>query len=63
MNFPFESKEYTDPDAVRYEGDHCPTAISLRDETFTIFLHPNWEPEHIDLVIKAVCKVGSAMRA
>ncbi len=52
--FPFESKEYTDPASVRYADVVCPNARRLRDCTFSLFLHPSWEPEHIERCIEAV---------
>ena len=55
--FPFLSKEYTDPDSVRYGEAPCPNAKRLRDVTFSVFLHPTWETEHIERVIAGVKKV------
>ena len=55
--FPFLSKEYTDPDSVKYGEVLCPNAKRLRDVTFSVFLHPTWEIEHIERVIAGVKKV------
>ena len=52
--FPFKSKEYTDPEQVKYSEVHCPVAASLRDQTVSLFLHPSWEKCHIERVIEAV---------
>ena len=52
--FPFKSKEYTDPKAVEYAKNDCPVAASLRDQTVSLFLHPSWEPCHIERVIAGV---------
>ena len=52
--FPFKSKEYTDPKSVDYSKVLCPVAKSLRDQTVSLFLHPTWEKEHIEKVIDAV---------
>jgi dTDP-4-amino-4,6-dideoxygalactose transaminase len=52
--FPFKSKEYTDPAQVKYSEVHCPVAASLRDQTVSLFLHPSWERCHIERVIEAV---------
>ena len=52
--FPFKSKEYTDPKTVDYSNVVCPVARSLRDQTVSLFLHPTWEKEHIEKVIAAV---------
>jgi len=51
--FPFESKEYTNPESVQYDKVVCPKAKSLRDETVCLFLHPTWEEEHIKRCIDA----------
>lgn len=52
--FPFKSKEYTDPKTVDYSNVVCHVARSLRDQTVSLFLHPSWEREHIEKVIAAV---------
>lgn len=51
VNFPFNSKEYTDPAQTNYKGNDCPVAHRLRSETISLFLHPSWEPEHIQTCI------------
>ncbi|MBE6965981.1 MAG: DegT/DnrJ/EryC1/StrS family aminotransferase [Ruminococcaceae bacterium] len=55
--FPFESKEYTDPKSADYTNVLCPKAKALRDETFSLFLHPSWEPVHIERCIAAVKEI------
>ncbi len=55
--FPFQSKEYTDPKSADYTNVLCPKAKSLRAETFSLFLHPTWEVEHIERCIAAVKEV------
>ena len=52
--FPFKSKEYTDPKTVDYSKVVCPVARSLRDQTVSLFLHPSWEKEHIEKVIEGI---------
>ena len=52
--FPFESSEYTNPESVKYDQVLCPNAKRLRDVTFSVFLHPSWEEEHINAVIAGV---------
>jgi dTDP-4-amino-4,6-dideoxygalactose transaminase len=52
--FPFKSKEYTDPATVDYYKVICPVAKSLRDQTVSLFLHPSWEKSHIEKVIDGV---------
>ncbi len=59
VKFPFESKEYTNPESVNYKDDHCETANNLRSETVCLFLHPSWEKEHIELCIQGMKKVLS----
>lgn len=54
VSFPFRSTEYTDPKAVDYQNVLCPVAKSLRDQTVSLFLHPSWEPEHIERCIEGV---------
>ena len=52
--FPFKSKEYTDPKTVDYSKVVCPVARSLRDQTVSLFLHPSWEKCHIEKVIEGI---------
>ena len=55
--FPFESKEYADPKQVDYKNVLCPKAKSLRAVTVSLFLHPTWEPEHIQRCIDVFKKI------
>lgn len=52
--FPFKSKEYTDPKSADYSKVVCPVAKSLRNQTVSLFLHPSWEPCHVEKVIDGV---------
>ena len=52
--FPFNSKEYTDPKSVEYDKVLCPVAASLRAKTVSLFLHPSWERKHIERCIEGV---------
>lgn len=52
VNFPFNSKEYTDASSVNYKAASCPVAHKLRFETISLFLHPSWEPAHIERCIE-----------
>ncbi len=52
--FPFKSKEYTNPETVNYSKIVCPVARSLRDRTVSLFLHPSWEECHIQKVIDGI---------
>ncbi|HBN85970.1 MAG TPA: hypothetical protein DDZ89_19255 [Clostridiales bacterium] len=49
--FPFESKEFTNPESVNYKDNFCETANSLRKQTVSLFLHPTWEEVHIQRCI------------
>jgi len=55
--FPFKSKEYTDPDSVKYTGVVCPNAKKLRDMTVSLFLHPTWSEVHIERCIVGLKKL------
>lgn len=59
VKFPFNSKEYTNPESVNYTEVICPNAKRLRDVTFSLFLHPTWEEHHIQRCIEGVKKVLS----
>ncbi len=52
VNFPFNSTEYTDPASVNYKESNCPMAHELRSKTVCLFLHPSWEPVHIEKCIE-----------
>lgn len=54
VKFPFFSNEYTNPAQTDYSQVTCPVAHNLRDTTVSLFLHPSWEPEHIEYCIKGV---------
>lgn len=58
--FPFESKEYTNPDSVQYDKVFCKNAHALRAQTVCLFLHPSWEEEHINRCIDGFKKVLAA---
>lgn len=52
VNFPFNSTEYTDAASVNYKAASCPVAHDLRSKTVCLFLHPSWEPVHIEKCIE-----------
>ena len=54
VNFPFNSKEYTNPAMVDYKNNSCPVAHRLRSETISLFLHPSWEEVHIEKCIEGL---------
>lgn len=47
VDFSFKSKEYTSPESVDYKNIVCETARGLLPVTFSLYLHPTWEEEHI----------------
>ena len=55
--FPFRSKEYADPEAVRYDRAFCPNAAWLEDRTFIVLCHPMLEEEHMRQIGRAIRKV------
>ncbi len=57
--FPFGSTEYGNPDTLDYTGVLCPVARGLRAKTVNLFLHPSWEPYHIERCIDAVKNILS----
>ncbi|MBN1675628.1 MAG: DegT/DnrJ/EryC1/StrS family aminotransferase [Kiritimatiellae bacterium] len=61
-NFPFESREYTNPDSVRYDAVACPNARWLRDRTVCFFVHPVYPAELMTKSIEAFGKVLDAYR-
>lgn len=60
FNFPFESKEYTNPEAVEYDKVFCPNCAWLEERTFVVHIWPTLEDEHMKLVAKAIEKVARA---
>ena len=38
--FPFRSKEYTDPEAARFDRVYCPNAAWLEERTFIVHVYP-----------------------
>jgi dTDP-4-amino-4,6-dideoxygalactose transaminase len=55
--FPFESKEYTEPSAVRYDRVHCPNAAWLEERTFICHCYPTLEEEHMRMIASGIRKV------
>ncbi len=60
VKFPFKSKEYTNPESVKYTENHCPSAAWLEERTFITLCHPRLEEEHMRLIGKAIKKVAGA---
>lgn len=56
-NFPFESKEYTNPESVDYKNVLCPNAKWLEGRTLAFPLHPVYEIEHMDYILEALNRV------
>jgi len=59
-NFPFESKEYTDPKSVRYKSVKLPNAMEYQKNTFITLCQPTLEPEHMRLIAAGIKKVCAA---
>ncbi len=59
-NFPFKSKEFTNPKSVEYDKVFCKNANSLRSQTVSLFLHPSWEEIHINRCINGFKQVLSS---
>ena len=57
MKFPFRSKEYTNPESVRYDKVFCPNAAWLEKRTFIVHCYPTLEEEHMYLIAEAIEKV------
>ena len=57
--FPFLSKEYTDPESVRYDKAYCPNAAWLEERAFIVHCYPTLEEEHMRLIAKGIKKVLS----
>lgn len=51
-NFPFESKEYSLAASADYTKVNCQVAASLRTKTLSLYLHPTWEEEDINICIE-----------
>jgi len=60
--FPFKSKEFTNSESVKFNEIFCPTAHRLRNETVSLFLHPTWEPVHIERCIEGVLEILKEQR-
>ncbi len=58
--FPFRSKEYTDPEAARFDRVYCPNAAWLEERTFIVHVYPTLEEAHIRLFAEAIKKVANA---
>ncbi len=62
-NFPFESREYTNPLSVDYANWVCPNAKWLEERTLAFPMHPVYEIEHIKLMLDAFNKVYENYKA
>jgi len=62
FNFPFESKEYTNPESVKYKEVHLPNAARYQTNTFITLCHPMLEEEHMRLIAAGIKKVLAAYR-
>ena len=62
VNFPFESKEYTNPDSVKYADIALPQALAYQANTFITLCHPMLEEDHMRLIAAGIKKVLAAYR-
>jgi dTDP-4-amino-4,6-dideoxygalactose transaminase len=58
--FPFESREYADPESVEYSKVEVPNAIWHQDHTFTCFAFPTFTEDDCQQIGAAVRKVIQA---
>jgi len=63
FNFPFESKEYTDPRSVAYRSVTLPVAQAYQQNTFITLCHPLLEEHHMRLIAAGIRKVCAAYAA
>ena len=62
VNFPFNSKEYTNPDSVNYKALELPNAMKYQTNTFMTLCHPMLEENHMRLIAAGIKKVLAAYR-
>ena len=60
FDFPFNSKEYTDPKSVQYKKLTLPKAAAYQGNTFITLCHPLLEPKHMKLIAKGIREVLAA---
>ena len=60
VNFPFESKEYANPESVKYKEVSLPNAARYQTNTFITLCHPMLEEEHMKLIATGIKKVLAA---
>jgi dTDP-4-amino-4,6-dideoxygalactose transaminase len=58
--FPFESREYTDPNSVDYSKVQVPNALWHQSRTFITFIFPTYEEDHMHGIAKGIKKVIAA---
>ncbi len=56
-NFPFKSKEYTDPVSADYTKVKCENAAWHQDRTFITVVHPTLEVSHMNSIAEGIKKV------
>jgi len=59
LQYPFRDPN-TRPEAVNYTHVHCENAAWAEERTFFTCVHPTYEPEHMEMVVEAIKKVGRA---
>ena len=58
--FPFESKEYTNPESANYKDVNLPHAAAYEKNTFFTLIHPMLEEAQMHLIAGAIKKVLAA---
>ena len=59
-NFPFRSKEYTNPKSVKYKSVTMPNAMAYEENTFFTVIHPMLDLKHMRAIAGAIKKVLAA---
>jgi len=62
-DFPFHSKEYTNPKSVDYKNVSLPRALEYQQNTFITVCHPMLQTQHMKQIAKGIKKVLDAYRA
>jgi len=59
-NFPFNSKEYTNPKSVNYKDVALTQAMEYQKNTFITLVHPTLQPGHMKMIAAGIKKVCAA---
>jgi dTDP-4-amino-4,6-dideoxygalactose transaminase len=56
-DFPFKSKEYTNPKSVKYKGMKMKNSVAYQESTFFTVAWPTCQPKHMRMIAGAIKKV------